>query len=71
MATQKPVLLALAWGLIVVMSLMACDSNPSRIATGEEVEAAVRNAEAQMVEARAKRIWRPCQGAQTARADTF
>ena len=38
-----------------MMSLMACDSNPSRIATGEEVEAAVRNAEAQMVEARAER----------------
>jgi len=71
MATQKPVLSALAWGLIVVMSLMACDSNSPRIATGEEIEAAVRNAEAQMAEARAKQIWRPCQGAQTARADTF
>jgi hypothetical protein len=71
METQKRLLLALAGGAIVLMSLMACDNNPSRIATGEEVEAAVRNAEAQMVEARAKRIWRPCQGAQTARADTF
>ena len=71
METQKRFLLALAGGSTMLMSLMACDSNPSRIATGEEVEAAVRNAEAQMVEARAKRIWRPCQGAQTARADTF
>ncbi len=71
MKTQKRFLFAFAGGSIVAMSLMACDSNPSRIATGEEIEAAVRNAEAQMVEARAKRIWRPCQGAQTARADTF
>ena len=70
MKTKKPFLLALAGGLIV-MSLTACTSNPSRIATGEEIEAAVRNAEAQMVEARAERTWPPCQGALTAREGPF
>ncbi len=71
METQKRFLLAIAGGSFVLMSLIACDSHPSRIATGEEVGAAVRNAEAQMVEARAKRMWRPCQSGQIARADTF
>ncbi len=71
MKTQKRFLFAFAGGSIVAMSLMACDSNPSRIATGEEIEAAVRNAEAQMVEARAERTWPPCQGALTAREGPF
>ena len=54
MTNQQPFLFAFACALIVAMPLMGCDRSPSRLATGEEIGAAVKNAEAQMAEARAK-----------------
>ncbi len=51
MAAKSPVLFAFA---CVAMPMTACDRSPTRTATGEEIEAAVKNAEMQMVQARAK-----------------
>ncbi len=71
MGIQKRALLALAGGSIVIMTLIACDSRPSRVATGEEIAAAVTNAEAQMAHARAERSCPPCQAAVTAGEGPF
>jgi hypothetical protein len=56
MNTKRPLRLGLACCVILAMPLMACDENPSRFATGEEIGEAVKNAEVQMAEARAKRL---------------
>ena len=42
-------------GLSVLGSLSACNSTPTRLATGEEIDAAVQQAERDLAEVRAKR----------------
>lgn len=62
MAIKNPVLLAVTCALMVALPT-ACSRGPSRIATGEEIGIAVKNAELQMMQARATREWRPCDSA--------
>ena len=59
MATHK--LLAFVFVCVpsVLATLGACEDSPTRTATGEEIEAAVQQAERERAEARAKRPLRP------------
>ena len=56
MITERRLRLALACGIFLALPLTACDRGPSRLATGDEIGAAVKDAEAEMAEARAKRL---------------
>jgi hypothetical protein len=59
MATQRPLPFVLVCALGVFASLSACDRGPRRTASGEEIDAAVQQAERELAEARAKPPSRP------------
>ncbi len=59
MATQRLLPFVVVWVLSVLASLSACDRGPTRTASGEEIDAAVQQAERELAEARAKRPSRP------------
>ena len=59
MATYKLLALAFVCAPSVFATLSACENSPTRAATGEEIEAAVQQAERERAQARAKRPLRP------------
>jgi hypothetical protein len=65
MPAQSRFSFVLTCSLTVIASATACNRNPYRAATGEEIAAAVRNAEAEMVLAKTASASLPCDPALT------
>lgn len=59
MATHRLLAFVFVCAPSVIASLGACEHSPTRTATGEEIEAAVQQAERERAEARAQRPSRP------------
>ncbi len=59
MATYKLLAFVFVCAPSVFASLSACENTPTRTATGEEIEAAVQQAERERAQARATRPLRP------------
>jgi hypothetical protein len=57
MITNRRLPIVLACGMLLAVT--ACDRTPPRMASGDEIGEAVKNAEAEMAEARAKRLAEP------------